>query len=392
MITSLILLFNPRLDHQRSDVAFENVSSTHLPSIVLSSHNSMDAEVVDIDMDGDLDMVIAVEFYKNVILLNDGTGKFEDGSHLIPDKEIKKEVLPYRYYPYHDSEDVAVEDFDHDGDYDIVIVTEDDQKNEHYVWTGNKYVDKSDEFPVTGVTNGLTAADLNGDGGMDLVLANNGQDEILMNVKGTFIEETSSRYPESDDITQDIEAADVDGDGDLDLIVGNENLSKLLLNHGNGSFSDETTIRFKGVEIRETREVDAADVDGDGDLDLFLSNVLLFQKHEPIQQLLINDGKGFFTDETSSRMNVETETGFVDSDFNDLDMDGDLDLIMGGFGGLKIMENDGSGHFKDVTLTLVKEEIKSIIIDVEMADFDQDGKNDIYLSVFRGPDIYLKGN
>jgi hypothetical protein len=73
-------------------------------------------------------------------------------------------------------------------------------------------------------------------------------------------------------------------------------------------------------------------------------------------------------------------------------MDGDLDLIMGGFGGLRIMENDGAGNFKDVTASILETEINSIIIDVEVADFDQDGKKDLYLSVFRGSDIYLKGN
>ena len=378
-------------NHNFDQVAFTNVSESHLPSVVLSDHNSMDTEVVDIDQDGDLDMVIAVEFYKNVILLNDGTGRFEDGSHLIPDKQIEEEVFPYRYYPYHDSEDVAVEDFDKDGDYDIVIVTEDDEKNEYYVWEGSGFLDKSDEFPVTGVTNGVTAADLNNDGWVDLVLANNGQDELLINKEGKFISSTSSHFPQSDDITQDIEVADVDADGDLDLIIGNENASKLLLNDGQARFRDATASHFEGIEIRETREVDAADVDADGDLDVIMSNVLLFQKHQPVQQLLINDGNGSFNDATSEKISIITQTGFVDSDFDDIDGDGDLDLTMGGFSGLKIYENDGKGNFVEITGSVLMEDIKSIIIDIEIADFNQDGKNDLYLSVFRGPDIYLQG-
>ena len=52
----------------------QDVSSTNLPDLVKRPFNSMDANVADIDNDGDLDIVLAIEFYKNVILLNDGNG------------------------------------------------------------------------------------------------------------------------------------------------------------------------------------------------------------------------------------------------------------------------------------------------------------------------------
>ena len=113
--------------------SLKDVSATHLPPIAKSGYNSMDAQIVDIDADGDLDIIIAVEFYKNMILLNDGKGRFSNGSNLLPDKKATRTSKPYNYYPYHDSEDVMVVDVNKDGLLDILFVTEDDKKNEWYL-------------------------------------------------------------------------------------------------------------------------------------------------------------------------------------------------------------------------------------------------------------------
>jgi len=108
-------------------------SETRLPEIVKLPLNSMDVHVADIDNDSDLDIVIAVEFHKNIILLNDGKGHFSNGSHLLPDKAEEITPKPYPYYPYHDSEDVTITDVNKDGLLDIIFVTEDDKTNEFYI-------------------------------------------------------------------------------------------------------------------------------------------------------------------------------------------------------------------------------------------------------------------
>lgn len=58
---------------------FRDVSATHLPEGVLDGL-SMDAGVADIDADGDLDIVIANEFRPNILLLNDGSGRFTEAT------------------------------------------------------------------------------------------------------------------------------------------------------------------------------------------------------------------------------------------------------------------------------------------------------------------------
>jgi len=370
---------------------FKEVTLTHLPSSVQSGRNSMDAQVADIDKDGDLDIVIAVEFYKNVILLNDGKGNFKDGSSLLPDKVALLSSKPYSYYPYHDSEDVMIEDINKDGLLDIVFVTEDDQKNELYLQKKDgTFKDDSNQFPVEGVSNGLIKADLDGDGWTDFIVGNNGQNKYLKNNKGTLVDETKKRLPAIKDVTQDVEVGDYDNDGDLDLLVGNEDDNRLLQNNGKGFFKDVTKEVFSSGISEETREADFADIDNDGDLDIYFANIQMFTTKTPTQRLLINEN-GKYTDQGTTRLNFTNLIGLLDADFFDIDQDGDQDLLLGEINGLSIGINDGKGNFTEQTSKLLGTVVTSIVVDIEVADFNKDGKPDIYLSCFRGGDKLFFG-
>ena len=82
--------------------------------------NSMDVEAADVDGDGDLDLVIAAEYQRNLLFFNDGTGQFsEDPSRLFPEKNTGDGFMG------EDSEDIAFADFDQDGDLDVLFVSED---------------------------------------------------------------------------------------------------------------------------------------------------------------------------------------------------------------------------------------------------------------------------
>jgi len=366
-------------DLQVPEPLFQDVSETHLPSGALNGL-SMDAGVADLDGDGDLDIVVANEFRPNILLLNDGTGRFSDASDRLPRTE-------------HDSEDVGIADFDGDGDPDIVIVSEDDQVNELYLNDGSGvFSDESDRIPVTGTTNGLVVADVNADGLPDLLLANNGQDALLINDgAGRFRDETGTRLPSSQDVSQDMELGDVDGDGDLDLIVANEGPNVLYFNDGTGHF----TAPEWGIPLRaspeETREADFGDVDGDGDLDLLFANVAAFVAGaDPRNRLLINDGGGRFVDETEARLPPDQASSF-DGDFRDVDGDGDLDVLTGnsdvdlGQGRIadslyRVYLNDGNGYFTEATEAVFGEGVTGTGFDLEWGDFNGDGLEDVYLA------------
>ncbi len=266
---------------------FRLVTGTNLMSSGLGG-NSMDGQAIDIDNDGDMDMIIAREFQSNIILINDGIGLLKDESSTRFPSNV------------HDSEDIAIADFDNDGDMDIIFVSEDDQTNEYYRNNGDAtFEDVSLLIPVTGTTNAVETGDFNNDGLPNLLLGNAGQNFMLINDgSGGFRDETSNRLPSNTFTTQDVELADIDGDGDVDILEGNETFNRLLINDGSGVYSDESSTRLPLVND-QTREADLGDLDNDGDLDIFFANVDFGGFGDPQNRLLINDGSGIFSEATS---------------------------------------------------------------------------------------------
>jgi len=384
LVLAMLVLTQPEPDAFVTP-RFMNVTETNLPPGILNAR-SMDARPVDIDGDGDLDIIVAQEFSTNHILLNDGTGVFTDGAPtLLPQPQ-----------PSFDSEDIAVADFDGDGHLDILFVSEDNQVNELYYWNAGlgRYDLVTGLLGVTGVSNACLTADIDADGDWDILIGNAGQNVALMNNgDGTFTNESVARLGSATNITQDLELGDIDGDGDLDLIVGNEDDNQLLINDGLGFFTDETVARIgrltPGTEM--TREADFGDVDGDGDLDLLFANVAFVGGNDPQDRLLINDGRGFFTDETAGRLPVD-DRNTIDGDLIDMDADGDLDIVQCYFmpGGIDVLQNDGTGVFVKRTPIYVPPFAGSII-DAEGADVSGDGGLDLFLCFYLAGDQLLLG-
>jgi len=245
---------------------YKDVTRSHLPYQDLQQL-SMDAAVADLDNDGDLDIIIANEHRPNILLINNGSGKFSNES---------AERIPQ---VNHDSEDIGIADFDNDGDLDIIIVSEDDQINELYFNNGDgTFSDEGTRLPVTGTSNSVVIYDINNDGSIDVLIGNNGQNKVLINDgNGQFLDETVERFGIYNDVTQDLTLADIDNDGDMDVLVANEDNNRILINDGKGFYKDESAARIPYRDsAEESREVDAADIDGDGDLDLLYGNVQAF--------------------------------------------------------------------------------------------------------------------
>ena len=370
---------NPTDPGDPDAAAYQNVSSSNLPLGALSG-NSMDAQPVDIDFDGDIDLVIAVEFGANRLLLNNGNGFFSDAS---------QNRIPARNF---DSEDVAIANFNADNFLDLFFASEDNEVNEFYLNQGSAFfTDAIGRIPVTGMSNAAEAIDVNGDGAIDILIGNNGINRLLINNGNAFFSDQSGqRLPNVNDITQDIEFGDLDGDGDLDIVVANEDANRILINTGNGFFADQTSTRLPLFGTEETREVDLGDLDGDGDLDIYFSNVTLFQSGSNSQdRLLINNGQGVFSDSTSSSL-PQITTNTVDADFFDIDADGDLDILAGNFnGGARVFINDGSGNFADDTENWLPQNFFPRVVDFEVADYNGDGLPDIYVANFQSADALL---
>ena len=372
------------------DPLFTDVSKTNLPIADLG-RLSMDAATADFDNDGDLDILIANEHRPNIMLINDGKGKFTNKSaNRIPQVG-------------HDSEDIGIADFDHDGDLDIVVVSEDDKTNELYLNNGDgTFTDAGNRIPVSGTSNAVLVLDVNIDGHADIIIGNNGQNRMLINNgNAQFTDETSNRLAAFNDVTQSIAAGDLNSDGFIDLVFANEGKNRIVINDGKGVFKDESEARMDyRSTLEESREVDLGDIDDDGDLDIFFGNVAAFVENADKQnRLLINDGKGFFKDVTQGNLPKDQDRSFGGT-FFDIDKDGDLDIITGNvnggqFGGstpFRAYLNNGKGKFSDATEDVFPVSATGRGFDMEFADFNNDGKTDIYLANRGTADILLFGN
>jgi len=352
---------------------YADVTATHLPAGIAGP--CMNAAAGDADGDGDLDLALAMEFVPKVLLDNDGTGHFSDASDRLP-------------RTIHDSEDVAFADFDSDGDLDLVFVSEDDRKDELFLNDGaGRFDDSSDRLVADDVSNALVVLDLNGDGAPDILTGNIGVDRALVNDGvGRFHDETATRWRQggADSRTQDLEAFDADGDGDLDVAVANEGQDQLYLN-ASGVLVDVTATNLPR-ESFETREIRAADFDGDGDLDLVVANVRFVLREAEQDTLLINDGKGVFRAAAAGWQPPAGDHSDFTIQAHDLDGDGDVDIVAPNTlfgresGDYRVLMNLGSARFTAARADAVLP--ASAVgngFDVEVADFDADGLEDLFL-------------
>lgn len=339
----------------------------------------MDVESADLDGDGDLDIVIAREFAPNVLLLNNGDGTFINGT---------AGRLPQFNY---DSEDIAIADFNQDGYPDIVFASEDNAVHEFYLNNGTSvFTNFNNRLPAS-ITNALLVTDLNNDNYPDLIFGNSApgnpavptQARVLINnMDTTFRDETALRFPpDLLMVPQDIKEGDIDGDGDKDLIFGNETGNRVLINNGSGIFTNETDARLPLTGTEETRKVTLGDIDNDGDLDIFFANVVFRAGMLHQDRILINNGFGYFADETATRIPKDyehtTEGIFIDADY-----DGDLDLITTNVfvnRPVKLFTNNGMGFFEEMTNELLPTGVVAEGLGLVASDFNNDGLKDLYI-------------
>ena len=138
--------------------------------------------------------------------------------------------------------------------------------------------------------------------------------------------------------------------------------------------------KFPGDGLRiSTGVVKAADFDSDGDKDLFVGERIKIGAYGQAGSgyLLENDGTGHFKEVTSEKAPFLDQIGMItDAIFNDWDQDGDQDLIITGeFMGLEVLENTGGKfiHIKDHPLSSFKGWWNTL----HALDLDQDGDLDL---------------
>lgn len=363
------------------ETRFTNVTSDNLPNGL--DDQSTHAQAAYINGDDSLDIVVSVVNEPNKILINDGDGVFSDQSTRIPDEQNLN------------SQNVTIADFNSDDNTDLYFSNTQNQSNELYMnnSTGD-FSNLSNRIPITGSFTSAVSFDVDENGTMDLVIGSRDQNVILMNSGNAFFNNQSAeRLPQLSDATLDLAYGDISGDGNDDLVIANRGDNFVLINTGNGVFNNDSNNRLPYLsDIEESRSVALADVDDDNDLDIYFGNSDSLQGSNPQDRLLVNDGDGYFSDETSDRL-PEIETNTYDAEFSDLNNDGYPDLTVGNHdGGIQILINDGDGNFEDKTEEWIPADFEPEVNDLEIADFNGDDLLDIYVSVQDDQDQLLLQN
>ncbi|HRI12691.1 MAG TPA: CRTAC1 family protein [Verrucomicrobiota bacterium] len=313
----------------------------------------------------------------------------------------------------------VVEDFDSDGDLDLMISSMGLRDPLRYFRNNGDgtFTDRSEAAGLTGEVGGLNVihADYDNDGHADVLVLRGGWmgDEgafpnslLRGRGDGTFVDVTEEAGLLSFHPTQTAVWFDYDGDGWLDLFIGNETQEtgkqhpcELFRNNRNGTFTE--CARALGVAaVGMVKGVTAGDYNNDGRPDLYLSlrgaPNILFRNHGPADDSATNAPGWKFTNVTAEAGVAEPNQSFT-TWFFDYDNDGWLDLFVAGYRisgvgdvaadylgqptsaeRVRLFRNLGTGKFEDVTQKLGLSRVL-YTMGANFGDLDNDGWLDFYL-------------
>lgn len=314
--------------------------------------------LADFDHDQDIDIVSA-ELGKLNLYVNDGDQNFTP-------KQLESGTSYYSF---------GVGDLDGDADVDLIVPG--------YMNFNMLVNDGSNNFSALPVQNTrsqvqhgpehIVVADLDHDGDLDFISTiTNMQLQCYYNV------DLGEAYPLSampvtyTDSNDDADWGDYDNDGDLDLIL----LSGVLYENEAGELVEKTTT----LPVLHYGSCDWGDYDNDGDLDLLLTGItnLNSEQRNPKTYIYKNDNGNFTL--VSSSLTQLPNVWSGEAEWADFNNDGWLDIIYYAFDFSGIYQSDGEGNFSlSFTLPFVYQ-----AGNVVCGDMDADGDLDFAISGWSG--------
>jgi hypothetical protein len=356
-------------NHDSSDVlVFRNAGGGVLraPVSYPTGDKPISVTVADVTGDGNPDLLVVYEGSQEVsIFYNQAAGTFAPGKayHAGTDWLIKS---------------LAAADLNGDGRVDLALgiaASDRDMGIRILLNKGGGTFAPSVLYP-TYDPKSLVAKDLNGDGRPDLALTGTtvaGASVLLNQGDGTFASPTTYLLPALSD-SRLINAIDVDSDGKDDLVVANAYLGSretvsVLLNRGNGAFAASVAYPIDPVPDFPVAgqipvSILSADVNGDKRLDVIATTPY-------VVTTLLNQGAG--------RLTGPVAYSFMGSTAAVMDFTGDgmLDIAVAGIQGIAVYPNDGSGQFPGIG---TRYELPTVPWSLSASDLNADGRPDLVAS------------